>query len=237
MMLALGLFVFELRTLPYQEMQRSMSWRHAEQSRVGERPALQFTGPDADTITLTGTLHSELTGGRLSLDMLETMADQGEPLPLVEGSGWIHGMFVVESLQTTRTLFFQDGAARRIDFNIGLKRADVPLELMIDKTQTVADALLDKVGNVLGIDLAEGLGGLTDMADLVGITLPELPDLTALQLPELPDLTAVGDLVSAVDNFPDLSSLGLPNLRQFEDLANMPAPELRDILDLLVRQA
>ena len=56
MMLALGLFVFELRTLPYQEMQRSMSWRHAEQSRVGERPALQFTGPDADTITLTGTV-------------------------------------------------------------------------------------------------------------------------------------------------------------------------------------
>lgn len=237
MMLALGLFVFELRTLPYQEMQRSMSWRHAEQSRVGERPALQFTGPDADTITLTGTLHPELTGGRLSLDMLETMADQGEALPLVEGSGWIHGMFVVESLQTTRTLFFRDGAARRIDFNIGLKRADVPLELMIDQTQTVADALLDKVGNVLGIDLAEGLGGLTDMADLVGITLPELPDLTNLQLPELPDLSAVGDLMTAVDNFPDLSAIGLPNLRQFEDLASMPAPDLRDILDLLVRQA
>ncbi|MDP3579127.1 phage tail protein [Methyloversatilis sp.] len=237
MMLALGLFVFELRTLPFQEMQRAMSWRHAEQSRVGERPALQFTGPDADTITLTGVLHPELTGGRLSIDMLETMADQGEALPLVEGSGWIHGMFVVESLQTTRTLFFDDGAARRIEFSISLKRADVPLGLMIDQAQSVADTLLDKLGTVIGADLIDGFGGLTDLAERVGLTLPTLPDLTDLQLPPLPDLSAMGDLITAVATFPDLTALGLPNLAQFEDLASMPAPELRNILDLLVRPA
>lgn len=229
MMLALGLFVFELRTAPFQEMQRSMSWRHPEQPRVGERPALQFTGPDADTITLSGTLHPELTGGRVTLEMLETMAGEGEAWPLVEGSGWIYGMYVVESLETTRSLFFQDGAARRIDFSLSLKRADVPLELMIDQTQSVADDLLAKIGRVLNLDALEGLG------ELAGITLPDLPNLADLQLPALPDLSAVGDLVSAVDNFPDLSPLGLPNLRQFEDLASMPKPELRDILDLLVR--
>ncbi|HCR0870716.1 TPA: phage tail protein, partial [Enterobacter roggenkampii] len=44
MMLALGMFVFERRTLPYQSMQRSKDYRWASNDRVGKPPAYQFLG-------------------------------------------------------------------------------------------------------------------------------------------------------------------------------------------------
>ena len=71
MMMTLGLFVFMLKTVPYQELQLQRSWRFPSNSRVGVRPALQFLGPDNDTITLSGVLLPEITGGRLSLFALE----------------------------------------------------------------------------------------------------------------------------------------------------------------------
>ena len=45
MMMALGLYVFGLYTVPYQQLQRQMSWRHPANSRIGKRPARQFLGP------------------------------------------------------------------------------------------------------------------------------------------------------------------------------------------------
>lgn len=61
-------------------------------------------------MTLSGVLLPELTGGRLSLLALEVMANQGKAWPLIEGSGMIYGMFVVESLSLTRSLFLQMAA-------------------------------------------------------------------------------------------------------------------------------
>jgi uncharacterized protein len=123
-MLALGLFVFKIDTLPYQSFQRQITWRHPTNSRVGTSPASQFVGRDNDKITLDGVLMPELTGGTVSLALLESMADGGKAWPLIEGTGVIYGLFVVESLNTTRTVFFRDGAARKIEFSLSLKRVD-----------------------------------------------------------------------------------------------------------------
>ncbi|SUF92837.1 phage tail protein [Salmonella enterica] len=54
MMMVLGLYVFMLRTVPYQELQYQRSWRHAANSRVNRRPSTQFLGPDNDSLTLSG---------------------------------------------------------------------------------------------------------------------------------------------------------------------------------------
>jgi len=124
MMMALGLFIFELRTAPYQQLQRHTQWRHPSNSRVGQRPARQFIGPGEDSITLTGTLFPEVTGGRVSLAMLRGMADTGKAWPLIEGSGLIYGEYVIEDMNETRSLFFSDGAARQIDFSLKLARTD-----------------------------------------------------------------------------------------------------------------
>lgn len=124
MMMVLGTFVFSLSTLAYQQLQRSSSWRHASSDRVGARAARQFVGPGDDSIELSGLLAPELTGSTISLEILRFMADEGRPLPLVDGTGTVYGAFVIEGLQETKTLFFSDGAARRIEFQITLQRVD-----------------------------------------------------------------------------------------------------------------
>lgn len=124
MMLALGMFVFSLHTAAYQEMQRQTDWRHPTSSRVGAQPARQFLGRGEDAITLPGVILPELAGSALSLDALRLMADTGKAWPLVEGTGRIYGLWIVESMSETRTLFFRDGTPRRIEFSLSLKRID-----------------------------------------------------------------------------------------------------------------
>ncbi|EWC40195.1 phage tail protein [Stutzerimonas stutzeri] len=124
MMMALGMFVFSLETLAYQEFQRQTEWRHGSTSRIGTNPARQYLGRGDDSITLPGVLLPALAGSQLSLDALRTMADTGKAWPLVEGTGKIYGTWIIESLSETRTLFFRDGQARRIEFTLVLKRID-----------------------------------------------------------------------------------------------------------------
>ncbi|MDR7024240.1 phage tail protein [Pseudomonas peli] len=124
MMMALGMFVFSLHTLAYQELQRQTDWRHPSSSRVGTNPARQYAGRGEDAITMPGIILPELAGSPISLDALRMMADTGKAWPLVEGTGRILGIWVIESVSETRTLFFPDGTARRIEFSISLKRVD-----------------------------------------------------------------------------------------------------------------
>ncbi|NMX78220.1 phage tail protein [Pseudomonas sp. WS 5503] len=124
MMLALGMFVFSLSTAAYQELQRQTNWRHASNSRVGAPPALQFVGRGEDTITLPGVILPELAGSVLSLDALRLMANTGKAWPMVEGTGRIYGLWVIDTLSETKTLFFRDGTPRRIEFTLALKRTD-----------------------------------------------------------------------------------------------------------------
>ena len=124
MMLALGMFVFSLSTLAYQELQRQTEWRHPSNSRVGAAPARQFVGRGDDIITLPGIIFPELAGTTLSLDALRLMANTGKAWPMIKGSGRIYGLWVIESLSETKTVFFRDGTPRRIEFTLTLKRID-----------------------------------------------------------------------------------------------------------------
>ena len=142
MMMALGMFVFSLETLAYQEFQRQTDWRHGSTSRIGTNPARQCMGRGEDSITLPGVLLPGLAGSPLSLDTLRMMADTGKAWPLVQGDGRIFGLWVIESLSETRTLFFRDGAARRIEFNLKLTRID-------DGRVDLLGSLTGSVGGIL----------------------------------------------------------------------------------------
>ncbi|MCS6180029.1 phage tail protein [Shewanella baltica] len=124
MMMTLGFFVFSRLTVPYQTSQHDMVWRHPTNSRVGARPSAQFLGVGDETLTLSGVLMPEITGGELSLEALRKMADTGKAYPLIEGRGTVTGFFVIEKISKGRSEFFSDGAARRIEFTIELKRVD-----------------------------------------------------------------------------------------------------------------
>ncbi|MDP9706417.1 MULTISPECIES: phage tail protein [Rahnella] len=155
MMLTLGFFVFQLQTVPYQSLQRDVDYRWPANNRVGLRPLPQFLGVNEEKITLSGVLMPEITGGKLSLLALNLMADEGKAWPLLEGSGTIYGMFVVNSVSETHTEFFSNGAPRKIEFTLTLTRVDESLAAMFGDMKAQADGLLDQAGGLTG-----QLGGL-----------------------------------------------------------------------------
>jgi phage protein U len=124
MMMTYGMFVFGLDTAAYQELQRQTSWRHSAQNRIGRRPARQFLGPGDDTITLTGVLLPQFTGGQQNLDELREMANEGAAWPLIEGNGTNYGLFVIESMRERKTHQMEDGTAQRIEFDLVLQRVE-----------------------------------------------------------------------------------------------------------------
>ncbi|PPT98686.1 oxidoreductase [Xanthomonas arboricola pv. arracaciae] len=124
MMMSYGTFVFALDSAAFLQLQRQMSWRHATSERVGARPASQFLGPGDETIELSGLIAPDLTGTRGSLTTLRRLAATGEPLPLVDGTGWVYGPYLLLAVNETATLFFPNGTPRRIEFQLSLRRAD-----------------------------------------------------------------------------------------------------------------
>lgn len=123
-MMTLGLFVFQRTTAPFQQNQQARAWRHPSQGRVGERPSSQFVGVDEETMSLSGRLAPEITGGTPHLELIRTMADTGKAWPLIRGDGLLYGFFVIQSLEQTYAELFDNGTARIIDFTLSLKRVD-----------------------------------------------------------------------------------------------------------------
>ncbi|GAA0741463.1 oxidoreductase [Sphingomonas sp. ABOLD] len=122
-LLSLGMFVFAIDTLAYDELQRKRAWRFATNGRVGAKDAIQFTGADLETVTLSGSTHVELADGRVSLDQLIDMAAEGEEWPLVDGRGNVLGHFVITAIDERHRHFLPDGRPRQIDFGIDLLEA------------------------------------------------------------------------------------------------------------------
>ena len=147
MMMALGMFVFSLPTLAYQELQRKTDWKHPTTARVGARNARQFTGKGDDTFTLSGWFAPELTGSVYSLDALRMMADTGKAWILIQGTGRILGSFIIASMTEGRTVLGQDGDAAKIEFSITLERVD---ESVLGMLNTLGD--LGSIKNMLSLE-------------------------------------------------------------------------------------
>jgi uncharacterized protein len=120
MLASLGLFVFTLSTIPYQTKETTRSWRHKRSERVGRIQSSQFTGADARTIAISGTLHPEITGGLITIGLLESMADAGAAWPYVTGTGDVVGLYVITDIKYTETETHSNGRARKIDFSMTL---------------------------------------------------------------------------------------------------------------------
>lgn len=123
MMMSLDLFLFEIGTLPYQQLAQEWNWRHSKSERFGARPAAQFVGVGDETVTLSGALYPGLIGDWSSFDTIRDMADAGEAYLLMGGDYTVHGSFFIRRVSRTADLFFVDGVARRADFTLELERA------------------------------------------------------------------------------------------------------------------
>ncbi|OCC25326.1 hypothetical protein MB02_01240 [Croceicoccus estronivorus] len=124
-MLALDMFVFQIGTLPFQELRQRYEWRFGDSERFRARPASQFLGPGAETVELAGVLYpGDGIGSYGSIERLKALAETGDAYELTAGTGEVLGSFTIRTLDLTRSVFFEDGAARKTDFTLSLLRVD-----------------------------------------------------------------------------------------------------------------
>ncbi len=163
MMMTLGMMVFMRQTLPYQGLQHKVDYRWPTNSRVGQRATAQFLGPGDEKMTLTGRLLPEITGGKISVVALKAQADLGRAWPLIGGDGTIHGMYVIENIETHSSEFFADGSSRRIEFTVDLLRVDESLITMFGDLRKQASDLLGQ-GNSLASGVQSVIGSMASQA-------------------------------------------------------------------------
>lgn len=123
-LLTLGLFVFGMDTMAYDELTRRRAWRHAETERMGARAAAQYVGPGEDVVTIAGTLVPEIAGKFSAIDRIVEMADTGDSWPLMDGTGAILGTYRIETMEVQHIVIMAGGIPRIVDFSIDLKRMD-----------------------------------------------------------------------------------------------------------------
>lgn len=123
--MALGQFVFTLSDLAFNELQRQRQWNYAENAVATGRAKKQYIGQGEENITLNGNIYQEHgMGKRESLDELATMADSGQGYTLVDGSGYIYGVYIITGLDETKSFLIEVGVPRKIDFSLKLVRVD-----------------------------------------------------------------------------------------------------------------
>lgn len=120
----LGFFPFMISTAAYEELTETTTYQWPEQSPIGQAPVLQYVGPGSATITLKGKLVPPLTGTRVNLRRLRSMAELGIPYILISGTGLVLGRWVIEEVSDTGKCHASNGAPRVVEFSIRLKKAD-----------------------------------------------------------------------------------------------------------------
>ncbi len=179
-MMQLGSFQFGIATATYQQLQRSTEWRWPAQDQFGRMPALQYTGPDADTITLPGVIFPEWNGGVVQLDVMRSMGETGQPHDLVDGSGISLGRWVIERVDEGQSVFAARGVPRRVEFTLHLRRVEgegaatviianpaAAAGVTIPATATTPVAQVEALSTSVAENAGEASNALTRAADRV----------------------------------------------------------------------
>ncbi len=125
-MLSVGPFDFGLTSAAYNALNRKHSWRWTKVERLGVKPASQFIGPDAGEMTVKGIIYAELLVGpqmvgTRQVERMRMVADQGEPLYVIDGRGNVFGRWVITSVEEDQSIFVAHGAARKQEFTVSLQ--------------------------------------------------------------------------------------------------------------------
>ena len=119
-LMTLGEYVFGVDSAAYDELQRAAEYRWAAQQRLGRSPARQWLGPGEETVRLSGTIYAVRRRAEEELKALRAEAAKGEPLRLMLGTGEILGLWTIERIRETGSVFYQGGVPRKVEFEVKL---------------------------------------------------------------------------------------------------------------------
>lgn len=102
MLMVLGQFVFQPDTLSFNELQRQCAWNYADNAVASGRSKKQFIGAGEDNVTLNGLVVQEHgVGTRDGIEQLADMADSGQSYVLMDGSGYLYGVYIITGIDET----------------------------------------------------------------------------------------------------------------------------------------
>ncbi len=120
--MALGRFAFSALGFGHDGVKRDLSTRWASLPVAGRFDALQWTGPQSDSVTISGVIFPEAFGGLETLDEMRKAAIAGEVLILATLDGLIRGPHVIEGIDEDRSHMTRTALPRRLAYKIRLKR-------------------------------------------------------------------------------------------------------------------
>jgi len=121
MLMQLGQYRFELNTAAYQQLQRKSSFRWAKLQRFLNKPALQYTGREVESISLTGIIYPKFKAGLNQINRMRQEAEKATPLILVSGVGEVMGQWVISSITEKQQFFTREGAPLKQEFSLMLE--------------------------------------------------------------------------------------------------------------------
>jgi len=130
-MMLLGPIRFSVETAAYEDIKRTKQFQWASHECLGDKmlkhlgiggPALQYIGPGEETIDLNGNIYPQYKkGSAAQMILMRLAAGIGIALPLITGTGFLLGKWIIQSVEEKKTIMMSNGAARKIEFSLSLK--------------------------------------------------------------------------------------------------------------------
>jgi uncharacterized protein len=118
----IGSFLFELRSITPDKIDRRAKYRWARHDIFGMHPRFQFLGPEAQDIVISGVCYPAFGSGIGHMAKLRELADTGEPQRFIYADtalGQNLGLWVITSVSEVRTHLI-DGLPQKIEFTVEL---------------------------------------------------------------------------------------------------------------------
>ncbi len=151
LMMQLGIVTFGITAGAYDKIKRRNTWNYGKLVRLGHPiakrlgiggPALQYISTSTETLQISGTIYPFVQSFALGDDEFLSANDPGKdlilpsdpmlplrlqsgtgmPMPLISIGGSLFGFWVVGQIEETHSVFFKDGTARKIEFEMTLER-------------------------------------------------------------------------------------------------------------------
>lgn len=106
------------------EVSRSSEARLAPQELIGRPPPVQWLGPSAGAVQLTGLILPEYRGGLGQIEAMHAATADGMARVLVSGYGAYFGLFFIKKVSEKQRYLTPGGAPRKIEFQIDLLKTD-----------------------------------------------------------------------------------------------------------------
>jgi phage protein U len=126
MLMALGFFIFELRTAAFGTLHKTYEYRWTSTDIVSNPPMLQAMGKGASKADLEGVVYPDQAVPTIlfsnPIEALQEIANMQEPMLMVDGTGVIHGLWAIKQISETQSYFDKFGNPKKIEFKLALEK-------------------------------------------------------------------------------------------------------------------